>query len=181
VAGAWPQQSPREHAADLLLDRPGSNHSPLAALLRICSGRILHASSLAIRGGYPVVCFTAADLSQLSQLTRYQRHRVRWDFLRYGLCIDRGWLRERGARPVLYGDRSAWSALAAERRPYFQLIRGRTQAANADDWSREQEWRILGDVDLSALPAERACVFVPTAAEGRVVSFVSRWPVMVLE
>jgi hypothetical protein len=48
------------------------------------------------------------------------------------------------------------------------------------DWTQEREWRHLGDVELASIPADRAFVFVPSAAEAEQVVAASRWPVVVL-
>jgi hypothetical protein len=181
VAGPWPDQSHDEYLDDLLLDRPGADHSPLAALLRICAGQRLVGSAQAIRGGRPVVCFTAAPVGQLPELCAYRGHRQRRDFLPYALCIRRDWLEARGAQPVCYGDEQLWTTLADAARPLFQLEQSRP-ARRGDpryDWRREQEWRVVGDLDLSPLDADSGLLLVPTAAEARIASLCSRWPVRV--
>jgi hypothetical protein len=33
------------------------------------------------------------------------------------------------------------------------------------DWSVEEEWRLPGDLDLTALPRETVCVIVPSDEE----------------
>lgn len=200
--GPWPGQSREEYLDDLLLQRPGADHSPLAALLRIVAHRRLSASGLTIRGRHRVVSFTAVPLAQLPRQRVFRSHRGRWDFEPYGIAIRRCWLEARGARPVRYGDESFWQQLADDERPFFQLVRAARRggtAANAAsgqsethesersaapsrpvDWSQEREWRHLGDLDLSELAQQDALVFVPDAESARTVLGVSPWPVTVL-
>ncbi|MBI3469588.1 MAG: hypothetical protein HY000_41840, partial [Planctomycetes bacterium] len=63
--GPWPGQSRDDYLDSLLDGGPDSDHSAVAALLRIVTRRRLVASSQAIRGRYPVVSFTAASLAEL--------------------------------------------------------------------------------------------------------------------
>jgi len=182
AGGAWPDQTIEQYRRDLLFDRAGAERGPLATLLRILAMRRLCASVRAIRGGYPVVCFTAVPFEELSKHYVYRRHRQRWDYCPYGISISRQWLESRGARPVIYGDASTWQELTADDQPFFQINESRRLARSKSvcEWRSELEWRAIGDVDLSALPADQAWVFVPTLIEARWASFLSRWPVRVL-
>lgn len=179
AAGPWPNQSMADYRDALILGRDDADHSALATLARIVAQRRLVGSCRAIRGGTPVVCFTAVDLRQLKDLHAFRAHRGRWDFEPYGLCIKQGWLEQRGARRVRYGDPSLWDQLADSERPFFQ--RRRAGRRGQFDWTVEREWRHMGDIDLTELPSDAAMLFVPTADAARHLSPLSDWPVMVLE
>jgi hypothetical protein len=86
----------------------------------------------------------------------------------------------RGARPVQYGDDSLWDALPAADRPFFQMDASRTAGGKRIDWTVEQEWRHVGDVELGDLPADAALLFVPSEAEARQLAAASPWPIVVL-
>jgi len=162
------------------LDRAGADHSALAALWRIArSGRLL-ASSEFVRGETPVVSWTAVPLSELGTLRTYRSHLGRWDFEPYGICIRREWLEGRGARPVQYGDDPLWDALPADDRPFFQKRESHTASGKRIDWTVEQEWRHVGDMELGELPADAALLFVPSEAEARQLAAASPWPIVVL-
>ena len=177
--GPWPAQSPTEYFDALLDESPDADHSALATLKRIIGLRLLRASSRLIRGGFPMVCLTQTPLTDLPRLRQFRAHRTRWDFEPFGMCINREWLQERGARPVVYGDEVTWERLADTDRPFFQFV----QRADTDDkrhvvdWTVEQEWRHAGHLDLQALPADAAYVFVPNFEAARVISRISPWPV----
>ncbi len=179
--GPWPGQEPRDYLDDLLLDRADGDHRAFAALARIVLQRLLVASGRAIRGGYRMVCFTAVPLAQLAQLRVFRTHRGRWDFEPYGICIRRDWLQRRGARPVLYGDETLWHRLAERDRPFFQVACSRTRGGAVLDWTAEQEWRCLGDLDLSELAETDAIVFVADAAEALALAPHCPWPVTLLD
>ena len=143
--------------------------------------RRLVASLRTARGGCRVVSFTASPLSRLPDLRRFRRHRGRWDFEPFGLCIRQEWMTKRGARPVLYGDDSTWQSLSKSDRPFFQPAHsGSSSSEDADariDWTVEREWRHMGDLDLRQLSREDALVFVPNFAAARRLSAVSPWPI----
>ena len=167
--------SSHESLDSILLSRP-ADHSPLGTLRQILSQGLLRASSAAIRGSYPVVCFSACPLQRLLTRRRWQKHRVRWDFEPFGLCIRGSVLTALGARPVVYGDEHAWQTLDTSNRPWFQK-RYSTCGTRQIDWSTEREWRILGDVSLSRIRSDDAFVFVPSESAAASLRPLSRWPV----
>jgi hypothetical protein len=179
--GPWPDQDNVDYLDDLILARADADHSALSALKRILSQQRLIATASAIRGGTPVVSFTAVPLAELHRLRVFRPHRGRWDFEPYGICIRRDCLELCGARPVQYGDDQTWDGLSSDDRPFFQLRKTRQTATGGRiDWAVEHEWRVAGDVDLSGIPADDALVFVPTEPEAQALAGVSRWPVTVV-
>ena len=179
--GPWPEQPLDDYLDSLLQSRSDADHSPVGTLERILIQRRLIASVRTARGGSRVVSFTASPLSRLPELRRFRRHRGRWDFESFGLCIRQEWLMKRGARPVLYGDETAWQNLSESDRPFFQPAHsGHSSSEDADagiDWTVEREWRHVGELDLSQLAHDDALVFVPNFAAARCLSAVSPWPI----
>lgn len=171
--GPWPEQSFAEYADSVLCDTSSADHSPLGSLRRIVATKRLVASNRMIRGGHCVVSWTACPLQQLHSLHCFRTHRVRWDFEPYGLCVRRDWLIEQGARPVRYGTEADWNGLAEADQPFFQAAGGETEI----DWSVEQEWRHLGDLDLSGLTSDDVLLFVPHFDAAKKLSQVSDWPI----
>jgi hypothetical protein len=177
--GAWPGEADTDFVDEVLLSE-STDRSPLATLLRIISHEKLIASGTGIRGEHPVVCFSARPLEKLLQDRKWQRHRTRWDFEPFGICIRQEVLERSGAKPVAYGDDEIWEQLADENRPWFQ--KQSSQVGNKTiDWSVEQEWRVCGDLDLSRIEPDDAFVFVPTEAAAIEVRAASGWPVVVVE
>ena len=179
--GPWPDESREQFLDDLILDRAGADHSPLAALWRIVHSRRLIATASLIRGDVPVVSFTAVPVGELGRLHTFRPHLGRWDFEPYGIAVRREWLMERGGRPVIYGDETRWQELPEADRPFFQPRESRSASGRVSDWTVEREWRHVGDVPLDALPPEAAFVFVPTAEEAEQLAPASRWPIAVLQ
>ncbi len=176
--GPWPNESRDAYLDALLFDRPGAEHTSLAALRRIATEQRIRSSCDGIRGSYAVVCWTATEWHELERLRTFRAHRTRWDFLPYGIAIRRQWLATRGARPVVYGDEEVWQQMPAEQRPLFQC---RTGTRSRIDWTHEREWRHLGDVELDDLTTHDAFLFVRTASEAEQLAPLSRWPVVYTE
>ena len=171
--GPWPGDSFPQYVDSLLDARAEADHSALSTLMRIVSQKKLIGSGRTIRGGRPVVSFTAIPLSELPTFRRFRPHRVHWDFEPYGICLRKEWLRSRGARPVQYADESAWSQLSEQQRPFFQRARGESGI----DWTVEQEWRVEGDLSLHDVPPTDVILFVPHFEAAKSLAAVTSWPI----
>lgn len=175
-AGPWPEQTEQEFLDELLDPHPPAERSALNALVRIIEMQRILGSAAGLRGGTAAVCFTAVPLTALRSLRIYQPQRKCWNFEPYGICIRRDWLVANGTREVIYGDEETWHTLPEVDRPFFQR-RGTRRGNRPRDWTREREWRHLGDVDLSGVPRSAAVVFVAALHEVELIARVSRWPV----
>jgi hypothetical protein len=177
--GPWPGQSDRGFIDDLILQRTTAHHSALDSLHHILRTDRLVASSESIRGTGEVVCFTAVPLGELRQLRVFRPHRGRWDFEPYGICLRRDYLGQIGVFPVKYVNQTTVdSGMAAHTN--LQRSASRTRTGRTLDWTVEQEWRHIGDLNLGEIPEDAAFVFVPTATEALAIQSVSRWPVVVV-
>ena len=164
----------------LILANDLADHSALATLRHIIETRKLIASATSVRGEVSVVSLTAVPLQELERLRVFRPHRGRWDFEPYGICIRRSALIAAGARAVGYATDEDWQELPEEDQPFFQLAKSTTRSGNELDWTVEQEWRHIGDVDLDSLDREDVWVFVPTSEEAERLRDVSPWPVITL-
>jgi hypothetical protein len=80
-----------------------------------------------------------------------------------------------GARPVQYGGEAEFRQLLETERAYFQFV-----SPKGKDWRVEEEWRVMGDVDLRMLDAKDVIVWVMQDSEIGVIQGVSRFPVRCL-
>ena len=174
-AGPWPSESQDDFLDAMLLQTESADHSALATLLRIISARRVTASSDGIRGGHAVVSFTAVSLSEFRDRRVFRKHRHRFDFEPWGIGICKAALLQLGARPVIYGTAETWLALNADERAFFQ----KATSDGATNNCAELEWRVIGDVDLSQLPAEAVCVFVDNVETAALVARHTLWRVLV--
>lgn len=176
--GPWPGQTQTQFLDDLIWECADADHRALATLKRIIRQRRLIAGCSAIRASQQVVCFSHESLRRRATRRVYRRHRVRWDNQPYGLAIAAAWGRQRGIRPVVYGDESTWQQLPADTRAFFQIAT--TRSGPSIDWREEREWRHLGNLSLRNLPPDQAVVFVPAGPASDELLAISPWPVVAL-
>lgn len=138
--GAWPGESPAEHAAWLAFGPRDARRGPCEALARILSMRRMMATGRLMPGGAPMVSFTARPPWHLNELMRWRKGLRRWTVRPYGLAIRRDALEALGARAVSYLDAAALAKLPAHERRFAQKA----------EWSHEAEWRIGGDLNLAS-------------------------------
>ena len=77
-----------------------------------------------------------------------------------------------GARPVRYGSEEQFMQLSETDRAYFQLV-----SPEGKDWRVEEEWRVMGDINLGMLDPKNAIVWVMREAEIGEIRGISRFPV----
>lgn len=172
----WLDEGELGYLDKLLLGGKASDRGPLATLWRIVLQRQLIGGNRLTRDTTRVVSFSNRRLSEFCHLRTFRSHLGRWDFEPYGIAISRDRLVALGGRPVIYGTEPDWQALGPADRPFFQLSHGPTQ-----NWKEEQEWRVLGDLDLIQVLPEQAIVFVATEAEARQLAPTCPWPLLVLD
>lgn len=176
-SGPWPDQSLSRYLDELIFGCSEKERGELAVLRRMLSTGTILASNDLTRDPRRVVCFSDVSFSELAQRRVFRPHLSRWNFEPFGVAIRKSWLQEQGARPVVYGDEARWDSLADDERPFFQLNREFAKV----DWSQEEEWRIVGDLDLRKVPVGMGAVFVSTLTDANQIAAFSRWPVVVLE
>lgn len=177
-SNAWPDQNQDAHLDQLIFGSTEERHQEVMTLCRIiASNRLIGAAHLT-RDPAPVVCFTSVPVGELPDRTVFRKHLARWDFVPYGLAIRKSVLESAGCKAVIYGDESHWKKLDSDNRPWFQL---RTSKNGKIDWTLEQEWRLVGDLDLTKIGANDAFAFVKTQTDAERLSEICRWPIVVLE
>jgi len=153
--GPWPGQTYGEYLEDLWHGGERARRDAPAALRRILQSSVLEPSSRLIRGGFPVVSFTAVSPEQIDALHRYRAHLIRWDFEPWGIIFDREWLAKRNVRPVQYLPSASFSHIASADRPWFQK-----HEPPECDYSKEEEWRVLGKLDFADAPKDAVRIVV---------------------
>lgn len=175
--GPWPEQSRNEFLDDLIFSDCQKQRDELAALGRILTTRRLIGSNELTRDQRPVVCFSEIPVAELEAHRVFRPHLGRWDFEPYGIAIDRQYMQHLGAAKAIYANERDWEDLPSHQRPFFQI---RTSSNQKIDWQVEQEWRIVGDVDLEKIPRDLAFVFVKNNSDVKSISRLCRWPIVVL-
>lgn len=176
-SGPWPDETPAVWLARLLAapQRPAAAAGD--ALARIAAQRTIFGGSQFLRHG-PAVCFTGHTPDWLRRLPPdRRRHRGlnRPLYEPFGIALRREFLLEAGVAPAIYGDEAVYADLAPDDRFRFQLnAPAATAAAGIDPWSREDEWRLPGDLDFSAAdPVDYFLIVPDAAAAGRLAAELS--------
>ncbi|MCA9132334.1 MAG: hypothetical protein KDA45_04240 [Planctomycetales bacterium] len=175
-----PEESEESYLRRLWLAEELRELHPLESLSRICGERRLRGSSMLTRTASRCVSFSAVPLLPLLQRRTFRGHLGRWDWEPYGVLVRREALRAAGAKAVIYGEESQFVSLSKEQAPFFQPL-GKRRAAGAENWSAEREWRVLGDVNLDALPPEAILLFVATRRQALQLSRHAPWSVLWVE
>jgi hypothetical protein len=143
---------------------------PFLALLQILIEGRVRGSNWLTRGHQPSVSLSQVALPELLSRRRFRGHLGRWDWEPYGLLFNQGVLSQ--ARPVIYGSQAEYAKLSHDDQVFFQPVE------TSVDWSVEQEWRVVGDIDLRLLPTEGVTVFTRFRAEAQQLAGHSPFPVV---
>ncbi|NND96895.1 MAG: hypothetical protein HKN47_06145 [Pirellulaceae bacterium] len=172
--GPWPGQTENQYRDELLLGGQIASRRPLDTLIRILRSGRLVAGAIASARQWPVVCFSAAPLTQLLISRRYRPHLKRWDYEPFGIAISRSAAQSIGIQQVIYGK-------AADRAQISESDQFRFHPAGKTyDWTAEREWRSPVDVDLSKLGDRHVRVFVANAADAIEIQSHCPWRISVL-
>ncbi|MDF1544564.1 MAG: hypothetical protein P1R58_05620 [bacterium] len=150
--GCWPG----EKRADFILDIIASTSYPRSAfhtLQRIVTQHRLFASSRHMPIGSATVSFSSLLPTELIPLMRWRARYREMSFEPYGIGLDRELAHELEIREVNYdtgGDK-----ITANRSPQW-LTQSRGKKT---DWRCEQEYRALGNIDLTNLPKDKLILF----------------------
>jgi hypothetical protein len=144
-ASPWPGESLASFFEGVIESGEEYCRSARRTLEHIVTEGTLRASSWRIRGGMGAVSFSALAPSQAIRLMRWRKRYVRYTVEPYGIAIGEEAARLCGIQPVCYLERRE----TAPNQPEY-LLQGRGLRG---DWPQEQEYRHLGDLDLSPLPS----------------------------
>lgn len=161
-SGPWPGQSQSDYFLSLVRNEEGAAHAAIDTLNRILSERTLRASGKVIRGGFAVVSFSAQNPAALLAGRKFRSALARWDFEACALGLPRVRAESMGVRPVSYLPSAEFLRLDMCERPYYQR-----SDKDSTDWTHEQEWRHVGDVDLSRAAMAELCLAIPAADRPR--------------
>lgn len=153
--GPWPGESRDDYLRWLSSGPHAPHRHAFAALCRILDERRLRGCGRLIAGATPMVCFTARHPRDVGTITRWRRGLLRWTFTNYALAFPSHSLKASGARKVRYVERGELDDSPSDEKPFLQLSR-----SGEHDWSREDEWRIPGDLDFATIDTNElvACV-----------------------
>lgn len=106
----------------------------------IIESRTLVGSSKTIRGGAKCICFSEAPISKLGFLLS-RKNETQTKYSPFGIMINKGYMFDLGARPVIYQPESEFVQLNRDN----QYRHVRFEPNNGIDWTWEREWRYKAD------------------------------------
>lgn len=160
-----PGEKRAEFFRRLLNALPVELQGPLGTLYSILRSERLIASSGAVRGSTPMVCWTEQTPLATPAASIFRPARRQWDEFGYGLAVKRQTLIQLGARPAIYSNESSWEDLDQSLRPWYQPASSQRKNQSVVDWSDEKEWRSIGDLRLSQLHPADLFLYVPSRVE----------------
>ncbi len=160
--GPWPGQTWSDYLRSLEYGDPGCSHTAFDTLGRIIQEKRIRSSSKWVRGNVPVVCLTEQEPEQFHRICKWRRGLMRKTFEPYGIAFSRDYLLSKGARKVTYIGEDGFKSLQEESRVFFQLF-----SCSSLNWFEEKEWRIVNDLDFSAIDPSDWYVIVPDEEDAR--------------
>ncbi len=183
ASGPRPTESQAQYRDRVWLAGSEDAADPFQSLMRICCTQQLCGSTWTTRTDQPSVSLSAVPLPELLSRRVFRSHLGRWDWEPYGVAVRREWLLELGGQPVIYGAEQDYKQLDESQRPFFQPRTGSPSRKRGEspstenDWSLEQEWRLLGNLNLQCIPPEKWFCFTRTAREAQQLSQITSCPV----
>jgi len=156
--GMFPGESREQYFEWLCRGAGAPPRDAFASLCRILSEQRIRASTRLMPQRAAMACFTALPPAQALELRRWRRGLRRWSFTPCGIAIRSDALTRIGAQRVRYLKQDE---AAPDAGPTFLQTYGTGEL----DWSREQEWRVPGDVALSQFPRDEILILTATASE----------------
>lgn len=169
-SAAWPQESMEGYVRRVWNEGNSVSPDPFLTLMNILQERCLRGSNWMTRTQTPMVSLSSAPIEDLLARRTFRTHLGRWDWEPYGIIFLQSCLAD--AHAVTYGPKSNFEKLPAEMQLFYQPNDGR------QDWSDEQEYRFVGNIDLAVLPSHAAVVFTQTENEARQAAAISPFPVI---
>lgn len=115
-----------------------SDEGAFTNLCNIVDHRGIRGGTASIRGGYPCVCFTEAPLNSLPggfvNPAAYSRYSP------FGIILDKHYLFDLGARPVIYGPAEEFHMLPGDMR--WRHMRYEPTSSPPTDFTWERDWRL---------------------------------------
>lgn len=162
----WQGELKSDYFRALTENRFGNPRDELATLVYILTGGILRGSGNVIRQGLPVVSFSTLNPYFLIAQSVHSSRLHSKPFQPFGFAIPKKLLIPLGVKPVIYGSEEIYEALPSSQQPFFQARGDIRTSGNNLGWGREEEYRLIGDLDLDSL-GNSLVTLVPNCAAGK--------------
>jgi len=158
----WQDETKFEFYRSVLENKDDYSHSAFQGLRNILKENRIVRTQRKIRRQFEVVSFTEHAPDEAVFFMSWRKGLIRNYWEPYGIVIDREWLLEHGAKPVLYGTDDLLDSIDESCHPFFQPIRSLRYT-----WTEEREWRIVNDLNLNTVPDDKKFAITRTLAEAK--------------
>ena len=172
---------PTAQIYDLLFSDFCLTEGALITLTQIAAKKMLLSTNRLTPTQKKMCCFTEVPLREFSSLRVFRSHLSRWDFLPFGVSIRKSVLLKHGVRQVIYAPSSTFESMSEDDKPFYQQARTTTKTRNTIDWTKEREWRIIGNVNLATIADQDIFVFVPDSESANHIASFTNWRICIVE
>jgi len=165
--GPWPGERRADYYDSLLEAERGNPRDGLKTLMWILKSGLLRGGDRLYREKRLAISFTEANPLEFLRCSTFRIPLHRRSAEPYGIAAPKDLLRRLGAQPAIYGAAKDYPTVPLDKRPYFQALPESSDGKL--DWSREREWRLIGDLDLASLRGD-VLFLAPSAAEAAGIS-----------
>lgn len=163
--GPWPDETVVDYYSAIITSHAYPRNA-LATLTHIAQMGKIIGSSRHMPENLTCVSFTALPVSEALSLMRWRARYRQMSLEPYGVAVRRSAAERLGLRPVVYYDSS-------QTKPGSRDIWRWQSTGVKTDWRAEQEWRVIGNVCLTEIPANCIALLCHTPAEARLVEGVT--------
>ncbi len=154
--GHWKGEKAWEFYRDLFAYPSAYVRSAEKTLFKILDEHKIRSASWLLPKGENAVSFSSLDMKNSLNLMRWRKRFVRYSFEPFGIGIKSDILISMGAREVIYRRDSSESSSGDRLFIHSPGIK--------NNWKKEQEWRLRGDLILKGIDTHDKLIIVPDAA-----------------
>ncbi|UCE24282.1 MAG: hypothetical protein JSU74_13490 [Candidatus Zixiibacteriota bacterium] len=140
------------------------------SLRNIVSMQLIKATSKHMPENTPTVSFSNRPPAEMTSLIAWRSRYRMMSFEPYGIGIEKGLARQMNIMPVVYYDKAQPSVSKCNVRTPGWLTQSRGEKT---DWSLEDEYRHLGDLNLSSISKDRLILICRTSPEAEAIANLS--------
>ncbi len=154
----WPSEKRWEFYRDLSNAQTSYPRSAFFTLQRILSEKRIRGSARHMPNSTAMVSLTAASLFESVSLMKYRARYREMTIEPFAIAIPHEFAVSVGARRIKYCSTTEMKSFSREEK-LFTHSNGRTKLSDSEKskvaaWEKEQEWRVLGDIDLKSVWSE---------------------------
>ena len=166
---AWPTERPLDYYR-AIIESDTYPRTAYDSLKNIISMQLVKSTSKHMPENTPTVSFSHRPPHEMTALIAWRSRYRMMSFEPYGVGIEKNIARQMNIMPVVYYDKTQPLGNNCKVPTPGWLAQSRGEKT---DWSLEEEYRHLGDLNLSSIPKDRLIFICRTSREAETISDVS--------